>query len=192
MMAPISHHKEVQMPDVSVSRADHTMTRLNINTGIPFDEFRAAFENAAPSFDPAPYLEIIHAGGSWADVEATVAAYAPHGLMIYAIIDATALMAFAGHEGQAVEYLLGNHVIAETMFRRDRNALLYAPLRVLVFSDSAGDAVFGIDQPSTVFAGLDDPEVAATGVLLDGKVSGLLRAIGVGVDARLLPVTPRP
>jgi len=179
------------MSDVTVSRVEHAMTRLNINTGIPFDEFRTAFERAAPAFDPAPYLEIIRAGGSWADVKAEVASYAPHGLMIYASIDATALMAFAGHQGQAVEYLLGNHVIAETMYRRDRNALLYAPLRVLVFSDSAGDAVFGIDQPSTVFAGLHDPDIAATGVLLDGKVSGLLRAIGVAVDERLRPVTPR-
>jgi hypothetical protein len=32
MMAPISHHKELQMPDVTVSRVEHAMTRLNINT----------------------------------------------------------------------------------------------------------------------------------------------------------------
>lgn len=173
------------MPDVTVSRVEHTMTRLNINTGIPFDEFRTAFEKAAPAFDPAPYLAIIHAGGSWTDVKAEVASYAPYDLMLYAIIDATPLMAFAGHEGQAVEYLLGNHVIAETMFRHDRNALLYAPLRVLLFSDSAGHAVFSIDQPSTVFAGLDHPDVAATGRLLDHKVSELLRGIGVAVDEPL-------
>ena len=174
------------MPDVTVDTIEHTMTRLNINTGIPFDEFRRAFENAAPAYDPEPYLNIIRSGGSWDDVKAQVAAYAPHDLMLYATIDATELMAFAGHDCQAVEYLLGNHVIAETMFRRDRNALLYAPLRVLVFSDSTGHAVFSIDQPSTVFAGLNDSDVAATGVLLDRKVSGLLRSIGVAVDERLV------
>jgi len=179
------------MPDVTISRVEHTMTRLNINTETPFDEFRAAFEREAPAFDPTPHLEIIRAGGSWADVKAAVAPNAPHGLMLYAIIDATLLMAFAGHEGQAVEYLLGNHAIAETMYRHDRNALLYAPLRVLVFSNRAGDAVFSIDQPSTVFAGLYDPEVAATGLLLDRKVSGLLRSIGVAVDEWLLPITPQ-
>jgi hypothetical protein len=32
--------------------------------------------------------------------------------------------------------------------------------------------------------------VAATGLLLDRKVSGLLRSIGVTVGERLLPVTP--
>jgi hypothetical protein len=41
-------------------------------------------------------------------------------------------MAVAGHHIKAVEYLLGNHTIAETMFRHDPTALLYAPLRVLV------------------------------------------------------------
>ncbi|MUL74535.1 DUF302 domain-containing protein [Mycolicibacterium sp. CBMA 226] len=173
------------MPVVTVSTFEHTMTRLNFNTGIPFDEFRTAFENAAPAFDPSPYLGIINSGGSWADVKAQVAAYAPHDLMRYAIIDATPLLALAGHAGQAVEYLLGNHIIAETMFRQEPNALLYAPLRVLVFSDSAGHAVFSIDQPSTVFAGLDHPDLTATGVLLDRKVSSLLRSIGVSVDERL-------
>jgi hypothetical protein len=175
------------MSAISVSRVEHAMTRLNIDTGIPFDEFRAAFEREAPPFDPEPYVAIIRAGGSWDDVKAEVIASAPHDLMLYAIIDATPLMALAGNEGQAVEYLLGNHVIAETMFRRDPNALLYAPLRVLVFSNRTGGAVFVIDQPSTVFSGLDDPDVSATGVLLDRKVSGLLCSIGVAVDEQLTP-----
>ncbi|MCV7431564.1 hypothetical protein [Mycolicibacterium bacteremicum] len=175
------------MSEVTVHRVEHTMTRLNISTGIPFDEFRAAFEAAAPLFDPAPYLKIAERGGSWADVKAEVAAYAPYDLMLYAIIEATPVMAVAGHAGQSVEYLLGNHVIAETMYRHNPNALLYAPLRVLVFTDDAGHAVFGIDQPSTVFAGLDHPDVAATGILLDHKVSGLLRGIGVAVVEQLVP-----
>jgi hypothetical protein len=46
-------------------------------------------------------------------------------------IDATELLAIAGHRTKPVEYLLGNHVIAESMFRYDAHALLYAPLRVI-------------------------------------------------------------
>ncbi|WP_059014360.1 hypothetical protein [Mycobacterium sp. M26] len=171
--------------DVAVSRIDHAMTRLNIATGIPFERFRAAFESAVPAFNPEPYLADIRAGGTWDDVKSRVAASAPYDLLLYASIDATPMMNVAGHRGQAIEYLMGNHVIAETMFRRDRNALLYAPLRVLLFSDEAGAAVFGIDQPSTVFAGLGDSEIAATGILLDRKVATMLRAIGVGISDEL-------
>ena len=73
---------------------------------------------------------IVAAGGSWHDVLAAAAANAPNDLMVYAVIDADELLVLAGHRTHAVEYLLGNHTIAETMFRHDPRALLYAPLRV--------------------------------------------------------------
>jgi hypothetical protein len=45
---------------------------------------------------------------------------APNALMVYATIDAAPLLSLAGHTTKAVEYLLGNHTIAETMFRTTR------------------------------------------------------------------------
>ena len=35
-----------------VHRHDHSMTRVDVLTGVEFDEFLRAFEAAAPSFDP--------------------------------------------------------------------------------------------------------------------------------------------
>jgi uncharacterized protein (DUF302 family) len=105
--------------------------------------------------------------------------------MVYAMIDATQLLAVAGHQTRAVEYLLGNHVIAETMFRHDPRALLYAPLRVLVYADADGNAVFCIDQPSSAFGSLGIAEVTKVGEDLDRKVSNLLRVIGVEADQAL-------
>ena len=159
----------------------HQMTRLTIPTGIPFEEFLAAFEAAAPTFDPQVFAQC----SEWRDVEATMVAFAPHGLTIYARLDARTMLALSDVRTPAVEYLLGNHVIAETMFRRDPNALLYAPLRVLVYGDQSGAAVFAIDRPSTVFGGLNDESIARTGNLLDDKVFGLLRAVGVDTSALL-------
>src|SRR5271163_3662874 len=127
-------------------RMRHHMNRIDVSTGVDFDEFRVAFEKAAPPVDPAPVKEIAESGGSWDDVKAAVAINAPNDLMVYATIDATQGMALAGHSIKAVEYLLGNHVIAETMFRHDSRALLYAPLRVLLYSDPDGNAVFSMDQ----------------------------------------------
>jgi len=122
---------------------------------------------------------IVESGGTWDDVRAKVAENAPNELMVYAKIDATPLLGVAGHDIMAVEYLLGNHVIAETMFRHDPKALLYAPLRVLVYSDPDGNAVFSMDQPSTAFGSLGIADVTEVGLGLDRKVANLLRVVGV-------------
>ena len=167
---------------VEVNRAPHNVTRLDVHTGIAFDTFRTAFEKAAPLFANAGIADLVARGGSWDDVKAAIAAYAPNDLMIFGTIDGMPLMSVAGHHTKAVEYLLGNHVIAETMFRHNPRALLYAPLRILVFGDDQDQAVFSLDQPSTVFASLDHPDISQVGRDLDAKVRNLLKVIGVDTD----------
>jgi uncharacterized protein (DUF302 family) len=159
----------------------HTMTRIDINTGMPFDAFVSAFEDAAPAFDPQPMERIVESGGTWNDVRAAVAKNAPNELMRYAKIDATALLGVAGHRTRAIEYLVGNHVIAETMFTHDPKAMLYAPLRMLVYSDADGNAIFTMDTPSSAFGSLGIAAVTAVGEGLDRKVANLLRIVGVDV-----------
>jgi hypothetical protein len=170
--------------DSQVNTVSHMMIRFDIPTEVPFDDFISRFEHAAPAFDAEPFQRIIETGGSWPDVQAAVEAMAPHRLMRYATIEATAMMSLAGHTIKAVKYLLGNHVIAESMFRHDPRALLYAPLRVLVFSDAEGDAVFSLDQPSTAFGSLGIDEVTRVGLGLDDKVAALLQFLGVHVSFR--------
>jgi hypothetical protein len=171
------------MGSSAVTTTPHAMTRLDISTGVAYDDFRSAFERAAPAFDPAPFQRIADSGGGWAEVETATTAMAPHQLMRYTTVDATALFALAGHRTKAVEYLLGNHVIAETMFRHDPRAMLYAPLRVLVYSDASGNAVWSMDRPSDAFSSLGNDDITAVGYGLDAKVATLLRAIGVDADA---------
>ena len=160
-------------------RHDHSMTRVDVFTGVGFDEFLTAFEAAAPRYDPVPMQRIVESGGTWDEVRAKVAENAPNELMVYAKIDGVPLLGVAGHDVKAVEYLLGNHAIAETMFRHDPKALLYAPLRVLVYTDPDGNAVFSMDRPSSAFGSLGIAEVTEVGLSLDRKVANLLRVIGV-------------
>lgn len=167
------------MNSPAVNTSSHVMSRVDISTAVPFDDFRSRFERAAPAFEAEPFLRIIEAGGSWAEVQTAVERMAPHGLMRYTTIDASAMMSLAGHTTKAVAYLLGNHVIAESMFRHDPRALLYAPVRVLLFSDAGGNAVFSLDQPSTAFGSLRIDEVTRVGLGLDDKVATLLQFLGV-------------
>jgi uncharacterized protein (DUF302 family) len=164
-----------------IHREEHRMTRVDIATGVAFDEFVTALEKAAPPFDPEPIQRLVAGGGDWDQVRRVVAENAPNDLMVYAKIDAAPLLGIAGHRVRAVEYLIGNHVIAENMFRHDPRALLYAPLRMLVYSDADGNAVFTMDQPSAAFGSLGIPEVTEVGKGLDDKVSNLLRVAGVEV-----------
>ncbi|MDT0468836.1 DUF302 domain-containing protein [Streptomyces gibsoniae] len=157
----------------------HTVTRIEIPTGIAYDDFVAAFEKAAPAFDPSPMERIAETGGSWDSVRAATAVNAPNDLMRYARINGTQLLRVAGHSTRSMEYLTGNHVIAETMFRHDPRVLLYAPLRMLIHSDVDGNAVFSMHRPSDEFASLGIPEVTEVGKDLDRIVVDLLRVCGV-------------
>jgi uncharacterized protein (DUF302 family) len=165
------------MPDTATTR--HTMTRIDVPTGLSYDAFCDAFESLVPLFDITAIEHLTAAGGSWDDVRTAVAANAPNDLMIFATVDAGALMAAAGHTTRAIEYLIGNHVVAETMFRHNPLVMLYAPLRVLVHSTDHDQAVFSIDQPSVLLASLDDPRITRVGRDLDLKVAHVLSLIGI-------------
>lgn len=169
------------MNDAKVEVTHHEMTRLDIHTAMPFGDFRTRFERAAPVFDDDVVRDLVERQAPWADMRAAMEKMTPHELIRYVTIDATAVMSLAGNRTQAVEYLLGNHFIAESMFRHDPHALLYAPLRVLLYSDGQGDAVFSLDQPSTAFGSLGVAEISRVGIELDHKVSALLTFLGVEV-----------
>lgn len=72
------------------------------------------------------------------------------------------------------------------MFRHDARAMIYAPLRTVIWEDHKGKAWFTIDQPSAQFRSFDISEVAKVGVELDHKVAALLKALSVPVPDELL------
>lgn len=172
--------------NTEVRAIQHAMIRLDIPTTMSFGDFRRAFEAAAPVFDAEGVKRILAQGGTWGDIKAAAERNAPHGLMVYASIGIGRLMMAAGHAGHCVEYLLGNHVVAERMFRHDPATALYAPLRVVVQAGAGDQAIFTLDRPSSVFAGLGRPEITAVGVELDRKVARLLEVITGQAPAVLL------
>ena len=151
----------------------HTVERLTARLGLPYAEALTRFEQLVPA---AP-LEKFLAAGSWDAVKALLDA-TPLGFMDYAKLDSFALLAPSGITRQSVEYLAGNHAIAETMFRREPGVVLYAPLRLLFHADDDGKAVLSIDRPRDLFGSFGDPHVTEAGRLLDGKVAAILEGLG--------------
>jgi uncharacterized protein (DUF302 family) len=87
---------------------------------------------------------------------------------------------------------VGNHTIAERMYRHEPAAMLYAPLRLFIYADDAGEGVLVIDQPSMLFGSLGErADVASVGRELDHKVAAVLSALGVDVPSALTQV-PTP
>jgi uncharacterized protein (DUF302 family) len=172
--------------NTEVPATPHAMVRLDIPTAMSFDDFRRAFEAAAPVFDLEGVEQLIARGGEWDDIQAAAERNAPNGLMVYASIDIGQVMAAAGHATKCVEFLLGNHVVAERLFRHDPATALYVPLRVVIQSDADDQAVFTLDRPSSVFAGWGNTEITAVGVELDHKVARLLQVITGRAPAVLL------
>ena len=163
-----------------LSRA-HTANRISIDVGQPFEDFRRRYEEAVPLIDLARLNAMIESGATWDVLVADVNAAAPYGLLIYWKWDVSPIVKAAGHAGQCYEYLMGNHAIAEGMFRHDLDVLLYAPLRIEIFTDRDGSTQFTIDQPSTLFGSFSNQSIADVGVELDRKVATLLNALGVQI-----------
>jgi uncharacterized protein (DUF302 family) len=96
------------------------------------------------------------------------------------------MMRLAGHQRRAITYLMGNNVIAETMFRHDPGIILYAPLRIAIYEATTGRVHLSIDQPSTKFASFGDTRIAEVGAQLDAKVAELLRLMSLPVPPELI------
>src|SRR5258705_11323003 len=90
-------------------RHDHSMTRVDVFTGVAFDEFLTAFEAAAPRYDPVPMQRIVESGGAWDEVRAKVAENTPNELMAYGEIDGVPLPAMVGQDVKSVGDLLRKH-----------------------------------------------------------------------------------
>jgi len=166
-----------------VAVVPHVVNRIDIVTGISFDDFIERFEHVVPSVDMDALRMIEDRGGSWEDIVAALAANAPHELMVYASIDVLGLLRVAGHATRAVEYFVGNHAIGEKVFREEPKWFLYAPLRMLVYSAPDGRAVFSMDQPSTVFDGLNNPTAARIGREMDLRTARMLKALGIDAES---------
>ena len=110
---------------------------------------------------------------------------APNRFFIYWQTDVAPLMRLAGDQSPCVEYLMGNHTIAQRMFHHDPAIMLYAPLRTAIYQDARGRTRFSFDQPSTCFGSFGNPEITNVGIELDGKLAALLRHLKAPVPPTL-------
>jgi hypothetical protein len=152
---------------------EHPARRLVIALPGSYDEARTQYETLVPEADLPRFLQMV----SWPATLELAEINAPHGFMRYYRSDITAAMAGSPSYWKATQYLMGNHTIAERMFRRDPSAMLHAPLRTLLYADPDGDTQLAIDQPSLLFASYGNPQIADVGRELDALLAQLIRLL---------------
>jgi Domain of unknown function DUF302 len=160
---------------------DHPDRRLLIALPEPYDLAREHYETLVPEADSARFFQM----ASWQATLDLAEINAPHGFMRYARSDVTALMASSPSFWKATQYLMGNHTIAERMFRHEPSVMLHAPLRTLLYADADGDTKLAVDQPGLLFASYDNPDIAAVGAELDALLVGLIELLGGEVPDQL-------
>ena len=164
---------------MDISSFPHQVTRLVFDTGQPYEEFRVRYEAAVPALDEKRLAEFAARGAAWPEVVADADASAPHGFLIFWRLDTTPVMILAGNTTRCTAYLMGNHIIAEQMYRHDPAVMLYVPLRTVIYAGSDDRAFFAADQPSTQVASFGLTPVTQVGIDLDRKLTTLLRALDV-------------
>jgi hypothetical protein len=97
-------------------------------------------------------------------------------LWIFLVRDHGALTMADGQTSKAMQYEIGNPLTAERMTRHVLAAGLYAPLRVILYEDASGRAIFEYDLPSSLFAQFSDERVARVGHELDAELEAVLLA----------------
>lgn len=174
-----------QSSDGSIETISHRVDRLTIRIDDSFDGFRNRYERAVPEYQAARFDALVEEGADWPAVQAATAENAPHDFIVYWSREFSSLMALAGDRGRCVGYLMGNHTIAQRMYRYNPAVMLHAPLRTAIVEDADHATWFTFDQPSTQFGSFNTPQITTVGKELDRKLAALLEHLGAPVPAAL-------
>ena len=154
------------MANASIVRLPVPVEHVRIEATKPFADVKAALEELVPPLDPA-IPEALQQG----DIgRAKGALQRGPELAIFSARDHGGLLRIAGFARKAVQYEMGNPLTATRMTQHRLPAALYAPLRVVLYENEAGHAVFEYDRPSSFFGQFGDERVTAVARELDATL----------------------
>ncbi|MGH6880750.1 DUF302 domain-containing protein [Hypericibacter sp.] len=162
--------RDDRVPRPAASEATIAVQHVRIEAASDIETVKAALESLVPPVDPAVAASL-RAGD-----RDRVAWQETHGakLSIFVVRDHGSFLAVAGRARKAYQYEIGNPITASRMTRHDIRAGLYAPLRVMLYEDDWGRAVFEYDQPSSLFGQFGDDRVTAVARELDDELKAVL------------------
>ena len=163
---------------LKASAISRTAVRLDVAIPYGYEEFIHRFEQAVPLWEREHAVQMLERRASWDEFVRDAEKLAVNDFLLYWKLDLAPLMSVAGHTKRATEYLMGNHVLAEKMYRHSPAVSLYVPLRAAVYETAEG-ARFTLDQPSTALSYLEHDEIALVGRDLDRKLAKLFAVLSI-------------
>jgi hypothetical protein len=163
----------------------YSVTRLTVHVPLAVEDFQERYEQAVPPLPREAVAALAEREAPWSEMNDLIASTAPFGFLIYWKNDVHSVMRLAGDTAKGISYLMGNHTIAERMYRYQPAVMLYAPLHTMIWETPDGATRFTFDRPSDQFKSFAVPEITAVGVELDGKMAALLDHVGLRVPRQL-------
>ena len=169
----------------------YRVARLTFDTGQPYEKFRARYEAAVPARDLEQPGAAAGRHARLNEISAGAIARSPYGFVLYWRGETVPRMTGAGEQRPGTAYLMGSEAVSERLYLQNPAMMLYVPLRALIYIDAADRTRFAVDQPSTLFSGFADPDIARAGRELDRRLAGLLGTLGI-TEGRLLRAATWP
>jgi len=118
------------------------------------------------------------ARASWEQVtEAIERTLGTSDLTIFYTIEHTPLLTLAGKTSRAIQYTVGNPLLAIQMSRLLPEAALYAPPRFVVYQDEAGKTFVAYDRFVSLLAQYQREEITRVAQIVEQKLEALLTAV---------------
>jgi uncharacterized protein (DUF302 family) len=157
-----------------MNKSRFTIDHVRFESDKSFEEVAKAFERQLGKFDP-DVRKAATEGGDTEAAKVKIAAMAgSSGFMLFGTQDHGALLRLAGQKRKAIQYVVGNPLIALQMTQHDIQASLYAPLRVLLHEKADGKTCIEYDKPSSLFGQFGNSEIDAVAAMLDRKLEALV------------------
>jgi hypothetical protein len=160
----------IAMPDPLVSQQIIQVEHIKIECTKSFSAVKAALESSVPQLDVG-ILALLQQGET---DRAREKLERGSELSIFNSRDHGGLLQITGQRRKAVQYDIGNPLTAPRMTQHQLPAALYAPLRVVLYENNAGHAIFEYDRPSSLFGQFGDECVTAVARELDASLERVL------------------
>jgi uncharacterized protein (DUF302 family) len=158
------------MSDPVIIQRTIQVEHIKIESTKAFWDVKAALESLVPQLDARIFVLLQYGESDRARKELE---RGPE-LSIFNTRDHGGLLQITGQPRKAAQYAIGNPLTATRMTQHQLAASLYAPLRVVLYENEVGRAVFEYDRPSSLFGQFGDERVNAVARELDASLESVL------------------
>ena len=129
------------MSTSSVHATHYSVHRWTVDIDSTPSEFRARYEQAVPPLPLEQVNNLVRRKASWQEMIDLLETASSSGFFMYWKTEFDPVMSLAGDHASCTSYLMGNHIIAERMFRYEPAVMLYAPLHTAIWGPVDGPAL---------------------------------------------------